>query len=182
MDKFLTEEVWKGLVQRAVLFLPQLASSVVVLLVSWFIASLLASVLSRVANARDFNRDLLQLAIKLLKWSILVVGLVTSLGTLGIDVGALLAGLGLTGFALSIALRDIISNLLAGILILAYRPFTHGDRISVTGLEGTVQDIDLRYTTLEVEDRLMLIPNANLLTNPITVLRPQPLKSPSARA
>ena len=181
MDKFLTEEVWKGLIQRMVLFLPQLATSVVILLVTWCAATMLASVLTRVANNRDFNRDLLYVAIKLLKGSLLLVGLVTSLGTLGIDVGALLAGLGLTGFALSIALRDIISNLLAGILILAYRPFTHGDRISVTGLEGTVQDIDLRYTTLEVEDRLMLIPNANLLTNPITVLRSQPLKSPNAR-
>src|SRR5215475_13238323 len=87
MDKLFTEDVWKGLGQKIVLFLPQLAISVIILLVAWFVATFVASVLSRVADNRDFNRDLIQLAIKLLKWSLLVVGLVTALGTLGIDVG-----------------------------------------------------------------------------------------------
>ena len=80
-------------------------------------------------------------------------------------------GLGLTGFALGFAFRDVLSNLLAGVLILLYRPFARGDRISVTGLEGVVTHIDLRYTNLEHEGNLMLIPNSNLFTNPITVFR-----------
>jgi small-conductance mechanosensitive channel len=182
MDAIFTADVWKGLAARGVLFLPQLATSIVILLVFWFLATVLGSLLARVVNRRDFNRDLFSMAVKILKWSLMCVGLVTAMGTLGIDVGALLAGLGLTGFALSIALKDIISNVLAGILLIAYRPFTHGDRISVTGFEGTVRELDLRYTTLEVEDRLILIPNSNLLTNSITVLRSPGLKMPSPRA
>jgi small-conductance mechanosensitive channel len=82
------------------------------------------------------------------------------------------AGLGLTGFALGFALKDVLSNLLAGVLILIYRPFHRQDRVMVAGFEGTIADIDLRYTTLEAEDRRILIPNATLFTNAISVLRP----------
>ena len=101
------------------------------------------------------------------------IGLITALGTLGVDVTALVAGLGLTGFALGFALKDIISNLLAGMLILAQKPFQRDDRISVQGftppLEGVVSHVDLRDTTLEMPDRKILIPNSNLFTNPIVV-------------
>ncbi len=91
------------------------------------------------------------------------------LGTMGVSVEPIVASLGLTGFALGFALRDAISNLLAGVLILAYRPFRHGDRIAVTGFEGVVVHIDLRYTTLADGDKFHLIPNQTMYSNPVTV-------------
>ena len=57
-----------------------------------------------------------------------------SLGTLGINVSALVAGLGLTGFALGFAFRDALSNVLAGVMILLYHPFHRGDCANITGL------------------------------------------------
>ncbi len=77
---------------------------------------------------------------------LLVIGLVTTLGTLGIDVSAIVASLGLTGFAVGFALKDSISNLLSGVLILIHRPFNVGDTIKVKTFEGLVSAIDLRYT------------------------------------
>jgi small-conductance mechanosensitive channel len=94
---------------------------------------------------------------------------VTALGTIGVNVGALVAGLGLSGFALSFALKDALANMLAGISILLYRPFHIGDYISVTGLEGQVVSIELRYTTLKTKKNKVLVPNSNLFTNPISV-------------
>jgi small-conductance mechanosensitive channel len=105
------------------------------------------------------------------KLALLLFGLVTALGTAGVNISALVAGLGLTGFALGFAFRDVLSNLLAGILLLLYRPFARGQRISVTGLEGIVTHIDLRYTNLDCDGNLVLIPNSNLFTNPITVFQ-----------
>src|SRR5713226_8761533 len=93
------------------------------------------------------------------------------LSTMCVNVSALVAGLGLTGFALGFAFRDVLSNLLAGFLILLYRPFGRGDLINVTGLEGTVLHIDLRYTTLDSADQTILVPNSNLFTNPITIAK-----------
>ena len=103
------------------------------------------------------------------KTGLLVFGAVTALGTTGINVSALVAGLGLTGFALGFAFRDILANVVAGVLILVYRPFTRNDRVAVAGFEGTVSAIDLRYTTLTTEDKRILIPNSTLFTNAISV-------------
>lgn len=103
--------------------------------------------------------------------ALVVFGLVTALGTLGLNISALVAGLGLTGFAVGFALRDTISNLLAGVLLLIYRPFDINQYIDVSGFQGTVVAIDLRYTTLEDQGVRILIPNSKLFTDPIKVLR-----------
>ncbi len=100
-----------------------------------------------------------------------IFGFITALGTLGINVSALVAGLGLTGFALGFALKDTISNLLSGVLILLYRPFEKGNRIKISGYEGIVVSIDLRYTELESEGNKVLIPNSKLFTDSVTVLQ-----------
>jgi hypothetical protein len=63
------------------------------------------------------------------------------------------------------------SNLLAGLLLLFYRPFARHDQIAVTGFEGVVSEIDLRYTTLQRDDGQVLIPNSILFTNPIVLQR-----------
>ena len=104
------------------------------------------------------------------KIALITLGVVTALGNLGVDVSAIVAGLGLTGFALGFALRDTISNLLAGILILLYSPFEIGNRINISSFDGVVVSIDLRYTELETQGRRILIPNSKLFTDPITVL------------
>jgi len=79
------------------------------------------------------------------------------------------AGLGLGGFALGFALRDALSNFLAGLLILVYRPFRIGDYLSVSGCEGVVSEINLRYTVLQGEKEEMMVPNSVLFTTPLRV-------------
>jgi len=100
-----------------------------------------------------------------------VFGVITSLGTLGINVSALVAGLGLSGFALGFALKDTISNLLAGVLILVYQPFDIDDYIIVSGQEGKVTHIDLRYTTLDGDAKIVLIPNSLVFANTVSILK-----------
>ncbi len=99
---------------------------------------------------------------------------------MGVDVSALVAGLGLTGFALGFALRDAVSNLLAGILIILYQPFRPGDRIEVAGSAGTVVGVNLRYTVLDAGDRRILVPNSTLFSNSVTVEEPGGGRPPPA--
>jgi small-conductance mechanosensitive channel len=95
-------------------------------------------------------------------------------------VSALVAGLGLTGFALGFALQDVISNVLAGIMILMNRPFRRGNYIKVGNHEGTVIDMDLRYTSLQKDNLKILIPNSTLFKEAITILMPTaPAPTPS---
>ena len=76
---------------------------------------------------------------------LLLVALIMALGKLGFDVSALVAGLGLTGFALGFALKDAVSNLIAGVMIVIYQPCEIGQLIEVSGTKGTIVDINLRY-------------------------------------
>jgi len=138
----------------------------------WIAAKILEFVIARLHPHAKTSADLVELLGRTAKITLLIVGFVTALGTMHVNVSALVAGLCLGGFALGFALRDVLSNVLAGVLILLYHPFGRGDRISVTGLEGRVTNIDLRYTALDGGDKVILIPNSNLFTNPIIVDRP----------
>ncbi len=161
--------VWDRVAGEAWMFAGRLGLAVLLFTGFWIGAVLLQRILLRIFERRSVNPDLEQLFLKTLRGAILAFGVVSALGTIGINVSALVAGLGLTGFALGFAFRDILSNLLAGVLILLYHPFRRGDRISVSGSEGHVVQIDLRYTTLRCNDNVILIPNSNLFTNVITV-------------
>ncbi|MGH9902826.1 MAG: mechanosensitive ion channel family protein, partial [Pyrinomonadaceae bacterium] len=85
-------------------------------------------------------------------YGILIFGLLTALPATGLDVSALIAGLGLTGFALGFALKDVLSNLVAGIMLLLYRPFRIGDQIKMGEFEGTIVTIRMRDTLVRAYD------------------------------
>jgi len=168
-------DVWKALVAELLLYLPRALFALLVLLAFWLAAKAVQRLIRRTGKVWQAHDDALGVISQTAKLSLLLIGGVTALGTLGVNVAAMVAGLGLTGFALGFALKDIISNLLAGVMIMMYRPFHRRDRISIAGfsppLEGEVAHIDLRYTTLELSDRRILVPNSNVFTNPITVFR-----------
>jgi small conductance mechanosensitive channel len=148
----------------------KLVMSALVFLVFVFVSTLIKKIICRIGNHTDPDKDaILTLIGGVVRMALLIFGAVTAMGTLGINVSALVAGLGLTGFALGFAFRDALSNVLAGIMILLYHPFRRGDRVMITGLEGRVIGIDLRYTTLQNEAKTFLIPNSVLLTNAIII-------------
>jgi small-conductance mechanosensitive channel len=105
-------------------------------------------------------------------YTVLGLSLITGIATMGVNITPIIAGLGLGGFALGFALRDAISNLLAGLLIIIYRPFSKGDYISVAGSKGKVEEINLRYTVLDTgEGEIALIPNQMIVSKPVTVIK-----------
>lgn len=156
-------------------WLPHLVAGLVVFAAFWLAAVLAARLLGRLLGRGPLaGNPVARLLARLTRATLLVLGVVTALGTLGMDVSALVAGLGLTGFAVGFALKDAISNMLAGVLVLLYKPFELDDRISVAGFEGRVLAIDLRYTTLEGEARRVYVPNAVLFSSPVQVLERGP--------
>lgn len=165
----LTANVWQDVLSKVLLFLPQLGASLVVLLFFWLGGIAAERVVRRFGSARSVDPDLIRLLGRVVKIGLLLFGAVSALGTLGIDVTALVVGLGLTGFALGFALKDVISNTLAGVLILIYKPFQRNDVITVSSFQGTVAEINLRYTTLDAEDRKIYVPNSMVFTNAVVV-------------
>jgi len=164
------EKIFTELSALAFLFVPRLIAALVIAFIAWLLGKALQKGLLRLGRkVEEEKRQVLLLAAASGKATALIVGLITALGTIGINVTALVAGLGLSGFALGFALKDVLSNFLAGALILMYRPFETGDKIAVSGNEGEVVEINLRYTVLRAEADKYLVPNSTLLTNLISV-------------
>ena len=163
------EETFNELINPILLFTPRVAMGLLIFVAFWLAGGVLQKIIHRVLGKRRDLEDIINLLGGVVKTALLVFGAVTALGTVGINVSALVAGLGLVGFALGFAFQDFLSNLLAGVLILIYRPFRHNDRIAVASFEGIVVKIDLRYTTLQAEDKNILIPNSTLFTNAVSV-------------
>jgi len=165
------EKLVQYLLDEATLWAPSVIGAVVIFFVFFILAKIVTRIITSTAERLKFDRNLTLLLSRTSSITLIIFGFVTALGTLGINVSALVAGLGLTGFALGFALKDTISNLLSGVLILLYRPFEKGNCIKISGYEGIVVSIDLRYTELDSEGNKVLIPNSKLFTDPITVLK-----------
>jgi small-conductance mechanosensitive channel len=157
---------------KAIDFLPKIVFALIIFLIFIAIAKLVQLIFFRIDNKFDAGKShVLKLAASTIKIVIIVLGGITALGTLGINVNALIAGLGLGGFALGFALKDALSNLLSGALILIYHPFSVGDTITATGCKGEVIEVNLRYTILQGDNKVFLIPNSSLFTNTIEVVK-----------
>jgi small conductance mechanosensitive channel len=102
-------------------------------------------------------------------YAVWALGILVAVDALGFRPQTVVTGLGLTSLALGFALKDIISNFVSGLLILALRPFQIGDQIVVQGVEGSVERIRLRATEIRTYGgRLVLVPNAELFTSRLT--------------
>ncbi len=158
-----------GLTEEMLAKVPEILAGLIIFLVFWALSWMVRRIVRRIFERRNLNPDVEELIEQGAAIVLIVIGMVTGLGTMGVNIGGLVASLGLVGFAVGFALRDAISNTLAGILLLLYRPFERGDHVQVSGTEGTVLDIDLRYTILDTETERILVPNAQLFTNVVRV-------------
>lgn len=159
----------ESLIDQSMIWLPKLAAVLLIIVVFFILAKLVKRIILNVSKKINFDPHLTQFFAQVSRIFFILFGLVTALGTIGINVSALVAGLGLTGFAFGFAFKDIISNILSGVLILLYRPFVVGDKIKVAGFEGEVISIDLRYTSLDTEKGTALIPNSKCFSDPVVV-------------
>jgi small conductance mechanosensitive channel len=99
----------------------------------------------------------------------ITLSLLTALSTVGIDINALIAALGLTSLAIGLALKDTVENAITGVLLLIQRPFKVGDVIQVSSVTGTVVDVAIRTTKIKSVDGLhVLIPNRHVYDAVIT--------------
>ena len=126
----------KALLAQALQLVPRLVLGTVIIGVFWRLAKGAERLVRRVFRRRSLDPDVQELSEEVVKIAVFAIGVVTGLGTIGIDVGGLIASLGLVGFAVGFALKDAISNTLAGVMLLVYDPFARGDVIAVAGKQA----------------------------------------------
>ncbi len=149
--------------------LPALIGALLVMSVTWGAARSMRYIAFHWAQQTEGDRSTEVLVGRLGYGGVWIVGSVIALGVLGLDFGALLGALGLTSVAIGFSLKDVLSNYISGVILLAARPFRLGDQVVIKAYEGTIIQIDLRATTLKTYDgRMVYIPNQEVFGASIT--------------
>jgi len=144
------------------------ATNIIKALIAFTIFSTLANSISPIFNAFTSTAVLtksmtiwLERAARIIIW---IIGIGVIFDIFGIQIGPLVAGLGLFSVAVALGAQDLFKNLISGLLIIGENRFQPGDRIEVTGqLHGIVEDIGFRSTLIRMFDTApMLVPNKDL--------------------
>ncbi len=114
---------------------------------------------SKVALSQLLQEFFISLSAKV----VMLIGFLIAISQLGIEIGPLLAGLGVVGFIVGFALQDTLSNFASGLMILIYRPYDVGDVIEAGGVMGKVDQMSLVSTTiLTFDNQKLVIPNSKI--------------------
>lgn len=111
------------------------------------------------------------MAARLTSYAIGVVGLVVAMRSIGVDLGPVIAGLGLVALVAAIALRPFLENFAAGLTLQVQHPVELGDQVEIAGVEGTIGAMTARSVVVDTTyGRRVFVPNRNVLDQPITNL------------
>ena len=166
--------VASDLLTAAVLVRPAAGRGLLVAVAFWVAGRVLRPRWAGASSASRLDPSDVTLLCKSLQVHRVCLGLITALGTIGINV----AGLGAHRLRARLRAQGPGRQRRRWRAALVYRPFHRQDHVAVAGFEGTVREIDLRYTTLETPERINLIPNQTLLANAVTISR-GPARTPS---
>ena len=161
-----------GMARDTIALLPQIAVALVVLILTWVVAALGRSLVSRTlarTKLRPSLKDLFTLLTSILVW-VLGIMIAAVIVFPGLTPASILAGLGIGSVAIGFAFKDVFENFLAGIIILFRREMRMGDHIECEGIEGKVAHIAIRESHIRQTDgQLVIVPNAMLFKNPVYV-------------
>jgi len=152
-----------ALVHMAVEFGPHLLSATLILVAGFFATSWAARLGGRGLARFRLEPPVRDLILRVVRVFIFALFALLALQNLGIDLLPLLAGLGIAGAGIALALQGVLGNVAAGLTIIFTRPFRVGEYISIAGEEGVVVTISLFSTTLRHPDLShVVIPNRKI--------------------
>jgi small conductance mechanosensitive channel len=166
MDKSLQslEQVKASALDMAVRFGPKLFTAIVILIIGYFVGGWAGRMLDRLLQRMELEAPLRVLLVRVLRILVLALFTIVALQNLGIELLPLIAGIGVAGAAIALAMQGILGNVAAGLTIIFTRPFHIGDYISIAHEEGEVLDISLFSTTLGHADlSKVVIPNRKIV-------------------
>src|ERR1700747_1619161 len=137
--------------------------------VFWFSSGAKRFLFNRLLAQSGLDRSLQYAIAQVVSNIVLVVGIVIVLENTGIHLAALAVFAGAVGVGLGFGLQNIASNFISGLVILAERPITIGDRVEVAGITGQVEHIRARSTVIRTNDNIrMIVPNTKFIDSPVT--------------
>src|SRR6056297_785419 len=148
--------------------IPKFIVAIVIILVFIILWKLLKRTSYTIFKKISLDKTLQNMITNVLKTFIFIIGAIIVLREFGIDIGAILAGLGVVGLTLGFAAQDALSNIISGIFIFWDKPFVIGDLIEVNEHYGRVDIITMRSTRLiTVNGKMLSIPNSEIINSTV---------------
>ena len=160
------------ILQQMISRIPYLVIASLVFVIFWVLSIFFKKAVTRILGSRKHHQNLVTVFRRVGSALILFLGFMVAMiiAVPSFTPGKLIGALGIGSVAIGFAFKDIFQNLLSGILLLLSEPFRIGDQIISGNFEGTVEDIQIRATTIRTYDgRKVVIPNSQLYTSTMTV-------------
>ena len=138
---------------------------ILIILLTMIVSKIITRILNKL-NRFDESKTAIYLIKEIIVYIIYFIGMMYFLKLFGINLYGTLLSLGIVGIAVSLAAKDIISNLFSGIVLIIGRSIKVGDTIEINKTKGVIQMIHLRKTTIKDDDGVISsIPNSTLTNN-----------------
>ncbi|WP_248148218.1 mechanosensitive ion channel family protein [Moraxella osloensis] len=160
------------ILQQMISRIPYLVIASLVFVIFWVLSIFFKKAVTKILGNRNHHQNLVTVFRRVGSALILFLGFMVAMiiAVPSFTPGKLIGALGIGSVAIGFAFKDIFQNLLSGILLLLSEPFRIGDQIISGNFEGTVEDIQIRATTIRTYDgRKVVIPNSQLYTSTMTV-------------
>ena len=145
-------------------FGPKLLVAIVIMTVGFLVARWVAGVVVHMLRRFEFEAPVRQLLVSITRALVLILFGIMALQNLGVELVPLIAGLGVAGAGVALAMQGVLGNMVAGLTIILTRPFRVGEYISIAKEEGQVEDISLFHTSLTHPDlSRVVIPNRRIV-------------------
>lgn len=143
----------------------------IVIVLVWVAQFVRAWLLTRLLKRTQLDSGTQQAVGAIVHYAVLVVGIVIVLQNAGINLTAFSVVAGALGVGVGFGLQNLFSNFISGLIIMVERPIKVGDRIEIANVEGTVQEIGARRTTILTNDNItIIVPNQRFITDNVTNL------------
>ncbi|MSU37163.1 MAG: mechanosensitive ion channel [Pedosphaera sp.] len=146
------------------LYGPRIATAIIILLLGIVIGRWVARLLTPSLERKQLEPPVRMLILRIFRLLVLAFAALLATQNLGVEIMPLVAGLGVAGVGLGLAMQGVLSNLVAGLTIIFTKPFRVGEYIEVLGVHGQVESIELFSTTLmHVDLSRVIIPNRKIV-------------------
>ena len=157
--------VWQDkLIEYVIIHSGALLSALIVVVVGFVAAGWIGRLMNRWLEKKAMEPPMRKLLVRFLRLLIFALALIIALDTAGMKLTALIAGIGVAGVGIGLAMQGILSNLVAGLTIIFTKPFRFGEYIEIAGVQGQVTNIELFTTTLlHADHSAVVIPNRKIV-------------------
>jgi small conductance mechanosensitive channel len=145
-------------------FGPKVFVAIIILIVGFSVGRWVGRMMERVLRRLDLEPPVRHLLVRVVRVIVLGLFAIMALQNLGVELLPLIAGIGVAGAGIALAMQGVLSNMVAGLTIIFTRPFRVGEYIHIVGVEGQVDAISLFSTTLIHTDRSrVVVPNRKIV-------------------